>query len=191
VKKMLLPIFMLFFLVSCATPEIRLDPNATEYKNRYTNIIGMDDLNVVSRIVRIMKQQEGKETIQLPEFIPEFSKVSLGDDTITVYAMIRVLNQNKVPYKIYEVYNIKRTLSEYSYQISHKLYDGSLSYNEFKVYAPANQDMEYVDIHFELRDNKDVVRDQFGHFSVSKAGLKGGQRDNWGSNPGGKNISNF
>lgn len=185
-KKMLF-IFLMLFMVGCATPEINLDPTTTDLRTRYSSIVGMKNLTVVSRVIRIKKQKEGKETIQVPEFVPENSKLSLNDDTVVVYAIVRVLNKEKTPYKIYEVYNMKRSSSEYPYSISHKLYDGSLSYNEFKVYAPANQDLENVEIYFELRDEKDEVRDKFGYFSVSKTdGEKGGKSsDNWGSNPRG------
>jgi hypothetical protein len=177
VKKMLF-VFMLF-MVGCTTPEIKLDPTLTSHRTRYISIVGMENLEVASRIVRIKKQKEGKETIQVPEFVPDNSSLSLNDDTVVVYAIVRVINSKKIPYKIYEVYNMKRTNSEYPYTISHKLYGGSLTYNEFKVYAPANSDVEFVEIYFELRDEKDEVRDKFGHFSVSKTdGEKGGKR-NW------------
>jgi len=184
VKKMLF-VFLMFLLVGCATPEIKLDPTTTDLRTRYTSVVGMKDLTVVSRIVRIKKQKEGKEIIQVPEFVPEHSKLSLNDDTVVVYAIVRVLNKEKTPYKIYEVYNMKRSSSEYPYSITHKLYDGSLTYNEFKVYSPINQDLENVEVYFELRDEKDEVRDKFGFFSVSKTeGQVGGKSsDNWVSNP--------
>jgi hypothetical protein len=177
---------MLFFLSSCATPEIKLDPSTTDYRNNYSKVVGMENLVVVSRITRIKKQFEGKEVMKVPEFIPEFSKVSLKDDTITLYVLVKIINEKKVPYKIYETYNIKRTVSDYPFRLTHKVYDGSLSYNEFQINVPASQDIEKLDIAFELRDINDQVRDIFGQFSVSKSDVeKGGpnRQDKWGGDP--------
>jgi hypothetical protein len=179
---------MLLFLCSCATPDIKLDPSATDYRSNYSKVVGMENLTIVARIVKVKKVAEGKEFIKVPEFIPEFSKISLTSDTVAVYVGIKIINEKKVGYKIYEKYTMKRNVSDFPYLLSHKLYEGSLSFNEFQVYIPSLQDIEKMDISFELRDDKDQIRDVFGNFSVLKTEWeKGGNRfDNWGGDPRGK-----
>lgn len=185
-KKMLFIFLMFSFLcLGCSTPEVRIDPTITDYRLQSTSIIGMKDMTVISRIVKLKKVMEGKEQTQVPEFVKEFSKLSVDSDTIAIYVMIRVTNPNKIPYKLIELYDIKRESLEYPFIMSHKIYDGSLSNNELQVYIPFSRDVEKVKMHLELKDANDQVRNVFANLEVTRGdGERGGARlDKWGSDP--------
>jgi hypothetical protein len=135
-RRYLVALVLLSLLAGCAgAPKIAV--NGGPPMNHLT-IAYSTETKVVGYFVAIRnyEQKEGKEVLKLTEYLPLAEEVEIDKETTGLSVALRLTNNKKVDYSVWEVYSVLRENETYPYQVEHQLYSGSLSLNEISRSCP-------------------------------------------------------
>jgi len=134
-RSFLLVILILCLGVGCAAPMVIVDgaPAPTHiysFKNLQTGI------SIWYENVQQVEKREGSETLVDLIYLPDNVEISIDDKTISLSILVRILNPDKTEYSVWEVYSLQFPNDTYPYDVSHCIYNGSLSRQELSVPVP-------------------------------------------------------
>ena len=81
-------------------------------------------------------KKEGEEIIAWMHHVPFDTIVRLPEEVTSLMVTLRLVNQKKVEYSLWEKYSMTYVNGSNPYYIEHQLYSGSLSLNNFQVPCP-------------------------------------------------------
>jgi hypothetical protein len=81
-------------------------------------------------------KKEGNETIAWMHHVPFDTIVRLPKDITALSVTLRLANESKVEYSLWEKYSMTYEDGSNPYYIEHQLYSGSLSINNFQIPCP-------------------------------------------------------
>jgi len=83
-------------------------------------------------------KKEGKETVAWFHYVPLNEVVKLPKETTALVIALRLANESKVEYSIWEKYSSTYVNGSKPYHVEHELYSGSLSLNNLQIPCPIN-----------------------------------------------------
>ena len=130
-RKILLLIFIIL-ITGCAAPKMYVNGAPANSNLLMTR---SEHFNVFAHAHRHYMKREGEETMMVPESIVFEEVIQLPLDTLAVSVVLRIVNESKEPYQLWETYVLTKTNSDKVYRIN-KLYEGKLSLKEFNLQVP-------------------------------------------------------
>ncbi len=132
-KRTMFLIPMTFLLiVGCMAPKIFVNGAPA---NSNLLMARNEQLSIFAHAHRHYMKREGAETMMVYESIVFEDIVKLPADTLVVSVVLRVVNENKEPYQLWETYVLTDYNGDKTYRIN-KLYGGKLSMKEFNLQVP-------------------------------------------------------
>jgi len=99
-------------------------------------------------------RKEGKEMVDQYHHIPFNCSIHLSKDTTAILVTLRLVNENKVSYSLWEKYDLTYVDGEKPYHVEHELYSGSLSLNNFQLRCPIKVDSGSYSLEVRTRKGK-------------------------------------
>jgi hypothetical protein len=113
-------------------------------------------------------RKEGKEMVDQYHHIPFNCSIHLSKDTTAILVTLRLVNENKVSYSLWEKYDLTYIEEGRPYKVEHELYSGSLSTNEFQLRCPIK--VEKGDYSLEIRTKEGKLLFNLGKLSYEYVG---------------------
>lgn len=134
-KRILVVSMLLFLLVGCGGTKLYVNgAPAAEHITMLTHLeTGMKAYYTAT--VHYPKK-EGDEIIAWMHYVPFDTIVRLSKDTTALMVALRLVNDKKVEYMLWEKYSMTYEDGSNPYYVEHQLYSGSLSLNNFQIPCP-------------------------------------------------------
>ena len=107
-------------------------------------------IQVFSQVIRIDVVKEGTEEREDLTYLSP-GKIDINSNTRSLYVTVRILNEKKHVFTIWEMYDVIYPSETYPYQVEHKLYSGRLSRKSISVNVPF-RDVKSGRFRVEIRD---------------------------------------
>ena len=135
IKRMFVVFMLLFLLVGCGGTKVYINgAPAAEHVSMVTHVgTGMRAHYMAT--VHYPKK-EGKETMAWMHCVPFDATIKLPKETTALMVTLRLVNDSKVKYSLWERYSSTYVNGSNPYYVEHKLYSGSLSLNNFQIPCP-------------------------------------------------------
>ena len=151
-KRILVVSMLLFLLVGCGGTKLYVNgAPAAEHIAMLTHL--ESGMKAYYTATVHYPKKEGKETIAWMHHVPLDTIVKLSKDTTALMVALRLANDKKVEYSLWEKYSMTYENGSNPYYIEHKLYSGSLSLNNFQIPCPIGVVKGTYSL--EVRDKKD------------------------------------
>ena len=134
-KRIIVISTLLLLVVGCGSTKVYMNgAPAAEHISTLTHLnTGMQAYYTAT--VHYPKK-EGKEIIAWMHHVPFDTIVRLPKEVTSLMVVLRLVNQKKVEYSLWEKYSMTYENGSNPYYIEHQLYSGSLSLNNFQVPCP-------------------------------------------------------
>jgi hypothetical protein len=109
-------------------------------------------IQAFSQIIKSDVIREGNEAFEELSYLSP-GEIVLGSDTRGLYVTLRVVNDAKHAFTIWEVYDVTYTGEKYPYHVEHMLYSGRLSIKEISVPCPI-KNVKSGAFRLEIRDRE-------------------------------------
>jgi hypothetical protein len=136
-KRMIVVSMLLFLLVGCGGTKLYVNgAPAPGHISMLTN--PETGMKAYYAATVHYPRKEGKETVAWFHYVPFNSIVKLPKETTALVIALRLANESKVEYSLWEKYSSTYVNGSNPYYIEHQLYSGSLSLNNFQIPCPIN-----------------------------------------------------
>jgi len=136
-KQILVVSMLLFLFVGCGGTKLYVNgAPAPEHISMMSN--PETGIKVYYTATVHYPKKEGKETVAWFHYVPFNEVVKLPKETTALVIALRVANESKVEYSLWERYSSTYVNGSKPYYVEHELYSGSLSLNNFQTPCPIN-----------------------------------------------------
>jgi len=133
-KRLLIAMTIVILLAGCAAPKIYV--NGAPAADRLLILQNPETgIQVFSQIVRLDVTKEGNEERGDLIYLSP-GKIDLRSNTRALYVKLRIVNEKKCRFAVWEIYDVIYQSETYPFHIEHKLYSGRLSRKEISVRCP-------------------------------------------------------
>jgi len=162
---------MFLFVVGCAgTPDIRINGAPPD---SFMLLVKSGELQAFTHAHRHFRVTEGDERRMAYESIPFGDVVQLPLDTLAVSVVLRVANESKEYYQLWETYKVTDQAGVKHYRIN-KLYEGKLSLKEFRTECPI-RNVVSGEYSLKVADDEGKLRFVIGTLKFRWKGVLAGQ----------------
>lgn len=152
IKQILMVFMLLFLFVGCGGTKIYVNgAPAAEHISVLTHL--ETEMKAYYTATVHYPKKEGDEVIAWMHHVPFDTIVKLSEDTTSLMVALRLVNDKKVKYSLWEKYSMTYENGSNPYYVEHQLYSGSLSLNNFQLPCPIGTVKGTYAL--EVRDEKD------------------------------------